>query len=204
MSSRKWISRFLLAAVLAFSAQSASAGLLPVSVSVLPEDGNYRWTYAIVLPTDSKLEAGNYFTIYDFHGYVAGGEFSPEGWTFASGSDGPTPDLLRPNDDPAVANLTWSYTGPTIPSGQIGLGNFWAVSTIGESRVDSFTAITNRTSDGVIDSNITETDVPVAPTTPIDPNLVPEPTTLLLAGLGLPLVGLARLRRKKASGEWLN
>lgn len=165
---------------------------------MLPEGGNYRWTYAIVLPTDSKLEAGNYFTIYDFHGYVAGGENSPEGWTFEAGNEGPTPDLLRPNDDPNVANLTWRYTGATIPSGQIGLGNFWAVSSIGESQVDSFTAITTRTSDGAIDSNITETDVPIAPSTPTDPNLVPEPTTLLLAGLGLPLVGLARLRRKTA------
>ncbi len=198
MLGRKWISRFLLAALVACSASSAQAGLLPVSVSVLPEGGNYRWTYAIVLPTDSKLQAGNYFTIYDFHGYVAGGESAPADWVFEGAMSGPTPALLNPSDNPDVMNLTWRYNGPTIPSGQIGLGNFWAISTISESRVDSFTAITNRTSDGVIDSNITETDVPVAPTTPTDPNLVPEPTTLLLAGLGLPLVGLARLRRKSA------
>jgi hypothetical protein len=196
MLGRKWMARLLLAAVAILSAQSARAGLLPVSVSVLPEGDNYRWTYAIVLPTDSKLQAGNYFTIYDFHGYVAGGESAPADWVFDGAMSGPTPALLNPNDNPEVMNLTWRYTGPTIPSGQIGLGNFWAISSISESRVDSFTAITNRTSDGVIDSNITETDVPVAPTTPTDPNLVPEPTTLLLAGLGLPLVGLARLRRK--------
>jgi PEP-CTERM motif len=198
MLGRKWITRFLIAALVACSASGARAGLLPVSVSVLPEGDNYRWTYAIVLPTDSKLQSGNYFTIYDFHGYVAGGESSPADWTFEASGTGPTPDLLRPNDNPDVTNLTWRYNGPTIPSGQIGLGNFWAISTIGESRIDSFAAITNRTSDGVIDSNITETDVPVAPTAPPDPNLVPEPTTLLLAGLGLPLVGLARLRRKTA------
>ncbi len=198
MLGRKWITRFLVAALVAASASSVNAGLLPVSVTVLPEGGNYRWTYAIVLPTDSKLQSGNYFTIYDFHGYVAGGESSPADWTFEAAMAGPTPALLNPSDNADVMNLTWRYTGPTIPSGQIGLGNFWAVSTIGEARVDSFTAITNRTSDGVIDSNITETDVPVAPTTPPDPNLVPEPTTLLLAGLGLPLVGLARLRRKTA------
>jgi PEP-CTERM motif len=196
MLGRKWIARFLVAALVACSASQVQAGLLPVSVSVLPEGSNYRWTYAIVLPTDSKLQSGNFFTIYDFHGYVAGGESAPADWTFEGAMSGPTPALLNPSDNPDVMNLTWRYNGPTIPSGQIGLGNFWAISTIGEARVDSFTAITNRTSDGVVDSNITETDVPVAPTTPTDPNLVPEPTTLLLAGLGLPLVGLARLRRK--------
>jgi len=48
----------------------AQAGLLPVQVSVLPESGNYRWTYAIVLPSSSQLQAGDYFTIYDFGGMV--------------------------------------------------------------------------------------------------------------------------------------
>lgn len=194
----KWISRIVLAAIASVTATTAHAGLLPVSVTVLPDGDNYRWTYAIVLPTDSKLQAGNYFTIYDFHGYIPGGESAPEGWVFESANVGPTPNLVRPNDLADVPNLTWRYTGPTIPSGQIGLGNFWAMSTIGEVNSNSFTAITNRTSDGLVDTNITETDVPAPPTTPTDPNLVPEPTTLLLAGLGLPLVGLARIRRKTA------
>jgi hypothetical protein len=195
------ISRLILAALAAVLAGStASAGLLPVSVTVLPEADTFRWTYSIVLPTDSTLQSGNYFTIYDFHGYVPGQEFGPDGWAFEATNAGPTPALLKPNDNPDVVNLTWKYTGPTIPSGQIGLGNFWAFSTIGEIQTDSFTAITNRTSDGLVDSNITETDVPMAPTGgPTDPNLVPEPTTLVLAGLGLPLIGLARFRRKTAA-----
>ena len=52
-----------------------------------------------------------------------------------------------------------------------------------------FAAQTHRTSDGKLDTNITETVVPV----PVAPPGVPEPTTLALAGLGLPLVGAARL-----------
>jgi PEP-CTERM motif len=193
----QWLSRTVMVSLATLAgATLAQAGLLPVSVTVLPEANNFRWTYAIVLPTDSKLQSGNYFTIYDFQGYVPGGETQPDGWTFAATKVGPTPDRLRPKDDTELLNLTWLYAGPTIPSGQIGLGNFAAISRIGDTATDSFTARTNRTSDGLVDSNITDTEVPRG--TIVDPNLVPEPTTLALAGLGLPLVGLLRLRRKKA------
>lgn len=179
------------------AAPIASAGLLPTSVTVNPEAGNYRWTYAVVLPTDMKLQSGNYFTIYDFGGYVAGGESAPAGWTFSAEQVGPTPALLKPTDDPALWNLTWKYDGPTIPTGQIGLGNFWAVSTFSDPTSASFTAVTNRSSDGLPDSNITETSTPTSPSPNDPPPGVPEPATLALAALGLPFVGAARFWRRK-------
>src|SRR5436190_23705785 len=93
-----WFTRLLVAAIAAAgSATTASAGLLPVSVTINQEGTNaFRWTYAIVLPTDMKLEAGNYFTIYDFNGYLNGGEKAPEGWEFSTKTSGPTPDHLKP------------------------------------------------------------------------------------------------------------
>lgn len=194
------ITRLLAAAVAAvgFAAGTAQAGLLPTSVTVFPEAGNYRWQYAIVLPTDMKLQSGNYFTIYDFEGLVAGSVVTPDGnWTASVQNVGSTPTLLNPIDDPSIPNLVFTYTGPTIPAGQIGLGNFWATSVFGEKKEVSFTAETNRTSDGLKDSNITSTDAPTGDDTPPPP--VPEPATLLLAGLGLPLLGLAKLRKKKAA-----
>ena len=188
-----------------FGGQSATAGLLPVSVTTTPEAGNFRWTYAIVLPTDMKLQSGNFFTVYDFNGYVPGSAEAPAGWALSVSKLGPTPDRLNPQDDTALDNLTWKYSGPTIESGQIGLGNFWALSKFNDQGNSFLTASTLRTSDGKSDNNITSTIVPVgAPVvtppdpTPTTPPGVPEPTTLLMAGLGLPLVGLARRLRRKA------
>ena len=77
-----WAVRTLAAAAVALGvAQSATAGLLPTSVTVTPDAANYRWTYAIVLPTDSMLRSGDYFTIYDFGGLVPGSIVAPDGWT---------------------------------------------------------------------------------------------------------------------------
>ncbi|OWK38380.1 PEP-CTERM sorting domain-containing protein [Fimbriiglobus ruber] len=185
--------------VLAGPTVGARAGLLPVSWSVTSEAGDYRWTYAIVLPTDSQLQTGNYFTIYDFAGFVPGTNSQPAGWTFSSANVGPTPTGVAPTDNPTLPNLTWTYTGPTTTVGQVGLGNFWAVSLYQDETTSDFAARTNRVSDGQIDTNITSTSVPVPSANGGGEGVpgAPEPATLALAGLGLPLIGLARLFRRK-------
>lgn len=207
MIRRNWIARLFAAAFVAAGVSAeAQAGLLPVSVSVQPEAGNFRWTYSVVLPTDMKLQSGSYFTIYDFGGYVAGSaslsspfpdSSAAANWSLSTSNLGPTPNRLNPQDDPNTTNLTWTYNGPTLGPGQLTLGNFSAASTFQGSQSSFFTG-TNPRSTGEIDSNITETVSPMGQNPPPPPG-VPEPATLALAGLGLPFVGVARwLRRKKA------
>jgi hypothetical protein len=196
---RTWMTAAALTIAALAAPTPARAGLVPVAVSITPEAGMYRYTYAIVLPTDAVLRPNDYFTIYNFDGYVPGSEMasgSPYSadWTFSATGLGPTPAGTLPDDDPAILNLSWKYTGAEINiDASVGLGNFWALSLYPTTTDSWFTASTGSTS-GQTDSNITPTTVPV-PTAP--PPGVPEPATLLLAGLGLPLVAVFRRQRSQ-------
>lgn len=189
------------AAVLA-AANQAQAGLIPTNVSIMPDGTSFRWTYAVVVTTDVKVNTGDFFTIYDFGGLVGGANgfgggpssvSSPAGWTITEALTGPTPAGTNPGDDPNVINLTFTYTDSTPIEGQQGLGNFSAISQFGESTTSDFTSITHRQVDGRAEANITTTDVPV----PGSLEETPEPATLAMVGLGLPLLGLGRWVRRR-------
>ena len=132
---------------------------------------------------------------------------------------GGNPGRTIPNDNPEMPNLVWTYTGDTPLIGQIGLGNFSALSTNPESTAStdfvSRTHVENPDGELREEDNITMTKAPSGTDTqppPIEPppvepppteppSGVPEPATILLLAAGLPLLAGARLlrgRRKEA------
>jgi hypothetical protein len=160
----------------------AAAGLLPVHVGKTNDAADYRYTYSVLLESDTVLKAGDYFTIYDFAGFVEGSNAQPSDFAFQSQYTGPTPSQVLPGDDPDLPNLTWRYTGADTLAGQLDLGDFSAVSEFGMTADDDFTGLTHRKVDGHLNSNITDTNVPV----PVEYCHVPEPSSLLLLGLAVP------------------
>jgi hypothetical protein len=69
-----------------------------------------------------------------------------------------------------------------------------ANSLYGNSTTSDFTSITHRQVDGRAEANITSTDVPVPGDPPRD---TPEPATLAMFGIGLPVLGMFRFLRRR-------
>jgi hypothetical protein len=177
---------------------AARAGLLPVSQTAVQDGSNWRYTYGVILTTDAFLKTGDFFTVYDFAGFVPGSNIAPSGWTLTTALTNPAVKTV-PGDDPTLPNLTWTYSGPQI-DGQKGLGNFSVLSSIGQTQNESFVARTQRAVDGHADDNITDVTVPLQPNNP-PPGNAPEPATLALLGIGLPFAGALKVLRNRRAKQ---
>jgi hypothetical protein len=186
-------------------AGTARAAIVPTLTTITPVGGgDFRWSYESSLNPAEKVTDGDFFTIFDFTGFVPGTNLQPAGWSFSSSNSGVTPTGLLPlvnipggiTDDPSIPNLTWTYTGsPAIP-GPADLGAFSAVSTGNVTKLSSFNSESTEQSGFTAGSkvdNFGTTATPVPPTPTPVPSTVPEPCTLALLGFGaLPLA----LRRR--------
>ncbi|HVK09944.1 MAG TPA: PEP-CTERM sorting domain-containing protein [Gemmataceae bacterium] len=208
----RWF-KVALAAALFGAGGSAQAGLLPLSSTAVPDgDSAFRYTYGVMLTSNSTLQTGDMFVIYDFAGYLDGSNEQPEGFEFAAMNTGGNPGRTVPNDNPELPNLVWTYTGETPLIGQIGLGNFSALSTKPESSIDtdfvSRTHVEDPNGEVREEDNITHTKAPTGTNDPppVDPPVdpppagVPEPSSLLLLGAGVPFL-VARFRKGKKAAE---
>ena len=76
-----------------------------------------------------RVETGDFFTIYDFAGYIAGSATDVGDWKFSTANDGPDGIYQGPTDNPSLPNLTWTYQGTglaQVENGSLLLGQFSA------------------------------------------------------------------------------
>jgi hypothetical protein len=197
LSSPRRCSNLLAAAgLLAACTGAAHAHIIPGDdPTVTPVSGGlFRFDYFVDITRGERVKYGDYFTIYDFTGFVAGSATGPTGWKFSSSNLGVTPSgLLLPGaDDPAIPNLTWTWKGLTDLIGpKYDLGGFSALSTLGGTTVDYFVARAHSNLSGGTDLSQEYTRVP-APA-------APEPGTMAFLGLGGVSLLAKRRGRKQVS-----
>ena len=171
----------------------AQAAIVPAMVGVPVANGsNFDWTYRADIGSDFRVKTGDFFTIYDF-GLVQG-HSEPAGWTFSTSMLGTNPLAILPNDDPELANVTFTYTGTTPLVGPQDLGLF--VLTIISDQIDTtvpFGAQATRnggTQDGRFGSDY---GALAGPAVPQPGPSIPEPASIGLLAAGIP----ALLRRRR-------
>jgi hypothetical protein len=176
--------------LIAFSA--ASADIIPTHDSTTPEGDNFRWHYSAMVSESQRVESGDFFTIYDFVGFVPGTNQQPEGWVFSAQNVGVTPDRVFPDDNAGIVNLTWSWAGAgNIGTGaeDVDLGMFSAISELGQLQLGWFTGRGTNSTGGLEDGTEVANVGRVA--TPI-----PLPAAALMFPLGAVVAGLAYRRMK--------
>lgn len=170
--------------------------------------GPFTWSYSLQLPYGEEIDPGNFFRIYDFGSYVgtvggSGSIAAPAGWTTATAYSNATPPpsvILNHGDDPAIANLIFTYSGPkivnSVPNTVLTLAGFSA---------KSVTSITGGPKDFV------SQDTRTSDSSPLDlrgdarvPAVVPEPVALISGAIGAILLGmgwLSVLRRSSSHSK---
>ena len=186
----------VIALVCLAAAAAVRADIIPSFAGVAPGSGtNTVWNYNIDITASQQVNAGDFFTIYDFGPFIAGTAVAPAGWVFSSSLITPPPMGTVPPDDPTLANLTWTYQGANVIPTNTHLGPFsitQATSSFSEMasiHTGYFAASATRNDgSGTKINNVGQVPVPVP---------VPEPTTLSLlamAGIGS---ALKAIRRRK-------
>ena len=151
------------------------ADVIPTLSTVSPIGSNFQWNYSTNVTIDQMVTHGDFFTIYDFGSFVPGSNMQPAGWTFSSSLVGTNPSLVIPTDNPAVLNLTWTYTGATPINGSASLGTFSVATNTNQLTTSDFAAEATRNSGpnaGTKVDNVGQVSIPVPETSTLLPIII--------------------------------
>jgi hypothetical protein len=197
---KKWV----LAAVAAIGfTGSANAAVITLQSVTNTGVNNNTFTYQSTLGPDEGLRSGDRFIIYDFAGYIAGSISAGANANFVASTEltsaggTVTPGF---NDDAALTNLVFTYTGPNIrnqdgPFAPLDFNGLTARSTFSGTMNDAFFTLTTKNNpNGAAGGSNT----PVFTLGQVSvPNAIPEPASwaMMLGGFGL--LGAATRRRSR-------
>ena len=181
------------------SGSIARADLIPVFDQIAPNgSGAFTCYYTVSIASASRLNTGDYFTIYDYDSYISGSEVAPADWAISEQTLGITPAGQIVPDYLTMVNITFTYVGvasifgPVNPIG--GAGAFSVDSRGRDMEFRPYTSQTHKNNAGKPDDNTYQSNQGrvIVATIPEASSLV-----LLLPGLvplGLLLKGRSRLR----------
>lgn len=211
-------SGLVLAAVLALmSVGQARADIILNLVSVTPVGSDFEYTYSVTLAATTVLHAAGggpnvgispsntYFTLYDIPGLVAGSE-TFGGALGVAGNQMHTEQLTGikpvtetpvPPDSPTVMNITTYWTGADVSAAagmpfEMGTFSFLSTDPLGSAML-AFTAASQKLEDLTLPAN--NTGQVAGPGAAVSP--IPEPGTLALLAMGLPVLGGLYYRRRR-------
>ncbi len=163
----------------------------------------YQYTYTATLAADQALRTGNYFTIYDFQGFVKFGTLGA-GFSGATALLRQTPSRVLPTDNASVLNATFTYSGPTINQPSNGtqgssteLGSFQIFSRFDGLSVIDFASQAYKNNGfavGTLVDNVGGTGGPLSGGGAGSD--VPEPSVWALLIIGFGAVGVSARRRR--------
>ncbi len=158
--------------------------------------GGFLWNYGVnVTVRDQQVNPGNFFTIYDFLVLsTLARTFSLPVGRFRQVLTGQNPSLVTPTDNPALANLTWTYTGTTPITGAQLIGQFSVVAASNQLTTGDFAAEGTRSGGpnaGTVIDNVGTVSVPVPEMSALLPIL-----SVCGAGVAAGIPSLLRRRKK--------